>query len=124
MENRMEKKENTKESLDAKNPEILSLEQFFGEDFQAEADFIGERLGLDPELVQKALDGADAFMEFAEGKEEYIVEEMDEDGLPVKAISGDKLMEYVSEQTGISVEVLDQIYDAEVDYFAQFGLVD
>jgi len=49
---------------------------------------------------------------------------VDEDGLPVKAVSGDKLMAYVSEQTGIDVETLDKIYDCEVDYFEQFGLVD
>ena len=91
---------------------------------QEEADFIGERLGLDPELVQKALDGSEAFMEIAAGNPEYIVEEIDEEGLPVKAISGDKLMAYVSEQTGIDLETLDQIYDCEVDYFEQFGLVD
>lgn len=112
------------ENLNEKNPEIASLEAFFGEDFQKEADFIGERLEMDPELVQKALDGADAFMEFAQGKEEYIVEEIDEDGLPVKAISGDKLMAYVSEQTGIDIETLDKIYDCEVDYFSQFGLAE
>lgn len=120
----MEKKDNLKETLDAKNPEIVSLEEFFGEDFQKEADFIGEKLGMDPELVQKALDGADAFMEIAEGNPEYIVEEIDEDGLPIKAISGDKLMAYVSEQTGIDMDTLDKIYDCEVDYFEQFGLVD
>jgi len=120
----MEKKDTVKEVLDTKNPEIMSLEEFFGEDFQKEADFIGEKLAMDPELVQKALDGADAFMEIAEGNPEYIVEEVDEDGLPVKAVSGDKLMAYVSEQTGIDVETLDKIYDCEVDYFEQFGLVD
>ncbi|MGN0155310.1 MAG: hypothetical protein ACI4A3_12740 [Lachnospiraceae bacterium] len=112
------------EKLNEKNPEIAALEAFFGEDFQKEADFIGEKLEMDPELVQKALDGADAFMEFAQGKEEYIVEEIDEDGLPVKAISGDKLMAYVSEQTGIDIETLDKIYDCEVDYFSQFGLAE
>ena len=111
----MDKKNDIKETLNEKNPEILSLEEFFGEDFQKEADFIGEKLEISPELVQKALDGADAFMEFAEGKEEYIVEEIDEDGLPVKAVSGDKLMAYVSEQTGIDIETLDRIYDCEVD---------
>lgn len=117
-------KKNVKDTLNEKNPEILSLEEFFGEDFQKEADFIGEKLQMNPELVQKALDGADSFMEFAEGKAEYIVEEMDEDGLPVKMISGDKLMAYVSEQTGIDVATLDKIYDCEADYFAQFGLAD
>lgn len=120
----MDKNNGMKETLNEKNPEIVSLEEFFGEDFQKEADFIGEKLGMDSELVQKVLDGADAFMEFAEGKEEYIVEEIDEDGLPVKAISGDKLMAYVSEQTGIDMEILDRIYDCEVDYFAQFGLAE
>lgn len=120
----MDKKNDIKETLNEKNPEILSLEEFFGEDFQKEADFIGEKLEMSPELVQKALDGADAFMEFAEGKEEYIVEEIDEDGLPVKAVSGDKLMAYVNERTGIDIETLDKIYDCEVDYFAQFGLAD
>jgi len=120
----MDKKNDIKETLNEKNPEILSLEEFFGEDFQKEADFIGEKLEMSPGLVQKALDGADAFMEFAEGKEEYIVEEIDEDGLPVKAVSGDKLMAYVSERTGIDIETLDKIYDCEVDYFAQFGLAD
>ncbi|MBQ4058321.1 MAG: hypothetical protein IJD40_05260 [Lachnospiraceae bacterium] len=120
----MDKEKNIKETLDEKNPEILSLEEFFGEDFQKEADFIGERLQMDPELVQKALDGAEAFMEFAEGKEEYIVEDIDEDGLPIKAISGDALMAFVSEKTGIDVETLDKIYDCEVDYFEQFGLME
>lgn len=120
----MDKNNDIKEIIKEKNPEIVSLEEFFGEDFQKEADFIGEKLCMDPELVQKALDGADAFMEFAEGKEEYIVEEIDEDGLPVKAISGDKLMAYVSEHTGIDLETLDKIYDCEVDYFAQFGLAE
>ena len=120
----MDKEKNIKETLDEKNPEILSLEEFFGEDFQKEADFIGERLQMDPELVQKALDGAEAFMEFAEGKEEYIVEDIDEDGLPIKAISGDELMAFVSEKTGIDVETLDKIYDCEVDYFEQFGLME
>lgn len=115
---------NIKDTINEKNPEIVTLEEFFGEDFQKEADFIGERLQMDPELVQKALDGADAFMEFAEGKEEYIVEDVDEDGLPIKAISGDALMAYVSEQIGIDVETLDKIYDCEMDYFAQFGLAD
>ena len=65
----MDKNNDIKEVINEKNPEILSLEEFFGEDFQKEADFIGEQLGMDPEIVQKALDGADAFMEFAEGKE-------------------------------------------------------
>ncbi len=115
---------NMKDVLDDKNPEIVSLEEFFGEDFQKEADFIAEKLGMDPELVQKALDGSDAFMEFAEGKEEYIVDDVDEDGLPIKAISGDALMAFVSEKTGIDVETLDKIYDCEVDYFEQFGLID
>ena len=115
---------NMKEVLDQRNPEFVTLQEFFGEDVQEEADFIAERLALDPEQVQKVLDVAEAFMEFAQGKEEYIVEEIDEDGLPVKAISGDKLMAYVSEQTGISVETIDQIFDCEVDYFAQFGLVE
>lgn len=120
----MDKKNGIKETLNEKNPEIVSLEEFFGEDFQKEAEFIGEKLEMDPALVQKALDGADAFMEFAEGKEEYIVEEIDEDGIPVKAVSGDKLMAYVSEQTGIDIETLDRIFDCEVDYFEQFGLVE
>lgn len=116
--------EDIKKKLDEQNPEILTLQEFFGEDVQAEADFIGERLGLEPELVQKALDGSDAFMEFAEGKEEYIVDDVDEDGLPIKAISGDALMAFVNEKTGIDIETLDKIYDCEVDYFAQFGLMD
>lgn len=116
--------EDVKKKLDEQNPEILTLQEFFGEDFQAEADFIGERLNLDPELVQKALDEAENFMEYAEGKEEYIVEDIDEDGLPIKAISGDALMAYVSEQTGIDVCILDKIYDCEVDYFEQFGLME
>ncbi len=115
---------NMKDVLNDKNPEIVSLEEFFGEDFQQEADFIAEKLGMDPELVQKALDGSDAFMEFAEGKEEYIVDDVDEDGLPIKAISGDALMAFVSEKTGIDIETLDKIYDCEVDYFAQFGLIE
>lgn len=38
----MDKKNDIKETLKEKNPEILSLEEFFGEDFQKEADFIGE----------------------------------------------------------------------------------
>lgn len=116
--------EDIKKKLDEQNPEILTLQEFFGEDFQAEADYIGERLGFDPELVQKALDGAESFMEFAEGKEEYIVDDVDEDGLPIKAISGDALMAYVSEQTGIDMDTLDKIYDCEVDYFEQFGLME
>ena len=120
----MDKSNDIKEMINEKNPEMVSLEEFFGENFQKEADFIGEQLGMNPETVQKALDGADAFMEFAEGKDEYIVEEIDEDGLPVKAISGDKLMAYVSERTGIDMETLDKIYDCEVDYFAQFGLAE
>ncbi len=115
---------NMKDVINEKNPEIVSLEEFFGEDFQQEADFIAEKLGMDPELVQKALDGSDAFMEFAEGKEEYIVDDVDEDGLPIKAISGDALMAFVSEKTGIDIETLDKIYDCEVDYFAQFGLIE
>ncbi len=113
-----------KDVINEKNPEIVSLEEFFGEDFQQEADFIAEKLGMDPELVQKALDGSDTFMEFAEGKEEYIVDDVDEDGLPIKAISGDALMAFVSEKTGIDIETLDRIYDCEVDYFAQFGLIE
>lgn len=116
--------EDIKKKLEEQNPEILSLQEFFGEDYQAEADFIGERLNLDSELVQKALDGAESFMEFAEGKEEYIVDDVDEDGLPIKAISGDALMAYVSEQTGIDVDTLDKIYDCEMDYFEQFGLME
>lgn len=120
----MDEKEKIKDMLEAKNPEFVSLQEFFGGDVQDEAEFIAERLGLDTGLVQKALDGSDAFMEIAEGNPEYIVEEIDEDGVPVKAISGDKLMAYVSEQTGIDEETLDQIYDCEVDYFAQFGLAD
>lgn len=111
-------------TIDSKNPEFMTLEEFFGEDFQSEADFIGEHLEMDPEMVQKVLDCTDSFMEVAEGNPEYIVEEIDEDGLPVKAISGDKLMAYVSEKTGIAIEILDKIYDCEVDYFEQFGLAD
>ncbi len=116
--------EDIKRQLEENNPEIMTLQEFFGENFQSEADFIGEQLNLDPELVQKALDGADSFMEFAEGKPEYIVDDVDEDGLPIQAISGDALMAYVSEQTGIDLETLDKIYDSEVDYFAQFGLAE
>ena len=120
----MEKKEKMKDILTEKNPEFATLQDFFGEDVQKEADFIAEKLNLSPELVQKALDGSEEFAELAVGNPEYIVEEIDEDGLPVKAISGDKLMEYVSEKTGIDLETLDQIYDCEVDYFEQFGLVE
>lgn len=120
----MEEKKNFNEELKMKNPEFASLQDFFGEDYIEEADFIGQTLNIEPEIVQKALDGAEAFMEFAQGKEEYIVEDVDEEGLPCLAISGDKLMEYVSEQTGIEVETLDKIFDAEVDYFAQFGLAE
>lgn len=120
----MESNENIKNILNEKNPEFMSLQQFFGEDFKEEAEFIGEQLNLDPEMVQKVLNLTDEFSEIAQGNPEYIVEEIDEDGLPVKAISGDKLMEYVNSKTGIDVEVLDKIYDCEVDYFEQFGLVD
>lgn len=117
------KKNGISETLEERNPELASLEEFFGDNFQKEADFIGEQLNLDPEFVQKALDGVDAFVEFASGKEEYIVEDVDEDGLPCKAIDGEKLMAYVVEHTGIDFETLDQILDCEVDYFEQFGLM-
>jgi hypothetical protein len=120
----MEKKDNVKETLNEKNPEITALEDFFGENYQKEADYIGEHLNMDSELVQKVLDAVEAFAEFAQGKEEYIVEDIDEDGLPVKAIDGEKLMQYVSKQTGVAVEIIDQILDCEVDYFDQFGLVE
>lgn len=119
-----EKKNRVTESLEEKNPEFAALQNFFGENFKMEADFIGETLNIAPELVQKALDGAESFSEIAEGNPEYIVVEMDEDGLPVKMISGDKMYAYIREQTGIEEEMLDKIFDCEVDYFEQFGLVD
>lgn len=117
-----EKQNDAKSAMNEMNPEIASLEAFFGEDFQKEADFIGVKLNIDPDVVQKVLDTVDAFVEFAQGKEEYIVEEMDEDGLPVQAIDGEKLMAYVVEHTGLDFETIDQILDCEVDYFEQFGL--
>lgn len=113
-----------KETLDERNSEIAALEAFFGENPQKEVDFIADALGMDEELVQKALEGADEFAQSAAEHPEYIIDDVDEDGLPIKVISGEAMMEYVSKKTGIDYETLDKIYDCEVDYFAQFGLVD
>lgn len=112
------------EALKEKNGEIAALEAFFGENPQKETDFISEKLNMDPEIVQRALDAADAFAESAVDHPEYIIDDVDEDGLPIKVISGEAMMKYVTEQTGIDYETLDRIYDCEVDYFDQFGLVD
>ena len=120
----MEEKENIKDILDGKNTGFAALQDFFGEDFQEEADFIGEKLNISPEIIQRVLDATEAFSEIAQGNPEYIVEDVDEDGLPIMAISGDKLMEYVTDKTGMDIEILDKIYDCEMDYFEQFGLVD
>lgn len=120
----MEQKKDFNQLLDERNPELAALQDFFGEGVMAECDFIAEKLGLDAELVQKAIDACEAFSVMAEGNPEYIVEELDEDGLPVKMISGDKMYAYISEQTGIDENTLDQIFDCEIDYFEQFGLVD
>lgn len=120
----MEKKNGVSEALNERNSELASLEAFFGENPQKEVDFISEALGMDPEIVQKALEYADAFAESAAEHPEYIIDDVDEDGLPIKVISGDAMMEYVCKETGIDMETLDKIYDCEVDYFDQFGLVE
>lgn len=112
------------ETLNERNSEIASLEAFFGENPQKEVDFISVALEMDPEIVQKALDAADEFAESAADHPEYIIDDVDEDGLPIKVISGEAMMEYVSKETGIDYETLDKIYDCEVEYFEQFGLVD
>ena len=120
----MEDNKNINDVLDERNREFASLQDFFGKDFKEEADYIAEKLEIDSEIVQKALDASEAFSEIAEGNPEYIVEEIDEDGLPVKMISGDKMYAFITEQTGIDEETLDKIFDCEVDYFEQFGLVE
>ena len=112
------------ETLNERNGEIAALEAFFGENPQKEVDYISAVLELDPELVQKAIDAADAFAQSAVDHPEYIIDDVDEDGLPIKVISGEAMMEYVVKETGIDYETLDKIYDCEVDYFAQFGLAD
>lgn len=112
------------ETLSEHNGELAALEAFFGENPQKEADYISAALELDPELVQKALDAADEFAQSAAEHPEYIIDDVDEDGLPIKVISGEAMMEYVTKKTGIDYETLDKIYDCEVDYFAQFGLAD
>ena len=112
------------EALKERNGEIAALEAFFGENPQKETDFISEKLNMDPEIVQRALDAADSFAESAVDHPEYIIDDVDEDGLPIKVISGEAMMEYAVEKTGIDSETLDKIYDCEVDYFDQFGLVD
>lgn len=111
-------------NLNEKNPEISALEAFFGENPQKEVDFISEHLNMEPEVVQQALACADAFAESAAEHPEYIIDDVDEDGLPIKVISGEAMMQYVMEQTGMDAETLDKIYDCEVEYFEQFGLVD
>ncbi|MDO5155012.1 MAG: hypothetical protein Q4D51_03510 [Eubacteriales bacterium] len=120
----MDNKKDMNQNLNEQNPEFAALQQFFGENVQKEADFIGAQLDVDPELVQKVLDSCEEFSAIAEGNPEYIVEELDEDGIPVKMISGDKMYAFISEQTGVAEDLLDQIFDAEVDYFEQFGLVE
>ena len=120
----MADEKNVNNVLDERNPEFAALQDFFGKDFMEEADYIAEKLELDPEIVQKALDACEAFSRIAEGNPEYIVEELDEDGLPVKMISGDKMYAFITEQTGIDEATLDKIFDCEVDYFEQFGLVE
>lgn len=112
------------ETLSERNGELAALEAFFGENPQKEADYISAALELDPELVQKAIDVADEFAQSAAEHPEYIIDDVDEDGLPIKVISGEAMMEYVTKKTGIDYETLDKIYDCEVDYFAQFGLAD
>ena len=124
MSHNKDEKNAIEETLKERNGEIAALEAFFGENPQKEADYISAALELDPELVQKALDGADEFAESAVDHPEYIIDDVDEDGLPIKVISGEAMMEYVVEKTGIDYETLDKIYDCEVDYFAQFGLAD
>lgn len=120
----MADEKNINNVLDERNPEFAALQDFFGKDFMEEADYIAEKLEMEPEIVQKALDACEAFSRIAEGNPEYIVEELDEDGLPVKMISGDKMYAFITEQTGIDEETLDRIFDCEVDYFEQFGLVE
>lgn len=119
-----DKKNAIEETLNVRNGELAALEAFFGENPQKEADYISGALNVDPEIVQKALDAADAFAESAVDHPEYIIDDVDEDGLPIKVISGEAMMEYVMKETGIDYETLDKIYDCEVDYFAQFGLAD
>lgn len=119
-----EKKNAIEETLKERNGEIAALEAFFGENPQKEVDYISEKLNMEPELIQKALDAADEFAESAVEHPEYIIDDVDEDGLPIKVISGEAMMEYAVERTGIDSETLDKIYDCEVDYFDQFGLVD
>jgi len=120
----MDNKKDMNQNLNEQNPEFAALQQFFGENVQKEADFIGITLNIDPELVQKVLDSCEEFSAMAEGNPEYIVEELDEDGIPVKMISGDKMYAFISEQTGVDEDTLDKIFDCEVDYFEQFGLVE
>ena len=120
----MADEKNVNNVLDERNLEFAALQDFFGKDFMEEADYIAEKLELDPEIVQKALDACEAFSRIAEGNPEYIVEELDEDGLPVKMISGDKMYAFITEQTGIDEATLDKIFDCEMDYFEQFGLVE
>lgn len=120
----MEEKKDMNQQLNETNPEFAALQQFFGDNIQKEADFIGAQLEMDPDIVQKVLDSCEVFSAMAEGNPEYIVEEPDEDGIPVKMISGDKMYAFINEQTGVSEEILDRIFDAEVDYFEQFGLVE
>lgn len=124
MSNNRDEKNAIEETLKERNGEIAALEAFFGENPQKEADYISTALELEPELVQKALDAADEFTESAVDHPEYIIDDVDEDGLPIKVISGEAMMEYVTKKTGIDYETLDKIYDCEVDYFAQFGLAD
>ena len=119
-----EKKNAIEETLKERNGEIAALEAFFGENPQKEVDYISEKLNMEPELIQKALDAADEFAESAVDHPEYIIDDVDEDGLPIKVISGEAMMEYAVEKTGIDSETLEKIYDCEVDYFDQFGLVD
>lgn len=112
------------ETLNERNGELAALEAFFGENPQKEADYISAKLNIESELVQQALECADEFVEGAGEHPEYIIDDVDEDGLPIKVISGEAMMEYVMEKTGIDYETLDKIYDCEVDYFAEFGLAD
>lgn len=122
----MDKKEGNgiSETLKEKNGELAALEAFFGENPQKEVDYIADTLGLDGEMVQKALESADTFAESAAEHPEYIIDDVDEDGLPIKVISGEAMMQYVMEQTGMDYETLDRIFDAEVDYFEQYGLME
>ena len=75
----MADEKNVNNVLDERNLEFAALQDFFGKDFMEEADYIAEKLELDPEIVQKALDACEAFSRIAEGNPEYIVEELDED---------------------------------------------